>query len=161
MAHPKRPSLKERDLRGFKYFKLLMPLLKRLRRIGTARDKAGNRVVFFDNYVSLLLLYFFNPIVSSLRGLQQASDLEKVQRVLGVRRASLGSLSEAGCVFSAQPLRAIVQELAQRAWPLQRGREAEALHNLCAVDGTILTALAKMAWALWKTKHHAVKMHLH
>ena len=161
MARPKRPALKERDLRGFKYFKLLMPLLKRLHRIGTARDKAGHRELFFDGYVSLLLLYFFNPIVTGLRGLQQATGLNKVQRVLGIGRTSLGSLSEASSVFTAHSLRAIVQELAQYALPLQRGREAEALHNLCAVDGTILTALPKMTWALWKKKHHAVKMHLH
>ena len=42
------------------------------------------------------------------------------------------------------------------------GREAEALRGLTAVDGTLLTALPKMAWALWvDDEHRAVKMHLH
>ncbi len=46
--------------------------------------------------------------------MQQASGLAKVQKLLGVRRTSLGSLSEATGVFAAEPLRAIVQELAKR-----------------------------------------------
>jgi hypothetical protein len=162
MARTKLPALTERDLKGFKYFQLLLPLLERLQAVGTARDKAGNRQLFFDQYAALLLLYFFNPIVTSLRGLQQATDLGKVQRLLGVGRTSLGSLSEASGVFAAEPLREIVQELAGRALPLYHGVEAEALRNLCAVDGTILQALPKMAWALWQDdEHHAVKLHLH
>jgi hypothetical protein len=80
MARTKRPPLKGRDLKGFKYFKLLVPLLEKLHPVGTARDKAGNRRLFFDQYTALLLLYFFNPIVVSLRALQQATKLGKVQR---------------------------------------------------------------------------------
>jgi hypothetical protein len=49
----------------------------------------------------LLLLFLFNPIVTSLRGVQQASELKKVQKKLGCQRASLGSLSEATSVFDA------------------------------------------------------------
>jgi len=137
-------------------------LLERLQNAGTARDKAGNRQLFFDQYTSLLLLYFFSPVITSLRGLQQACDLDKVQRLLGVRHASLGSLSEASTVFDAQLLRNIVQELAQRALPLEHGRDATALRGLTAVDGTILSALPRMTWALWQDpEHHAVKVHLH
>src|SRR5262245_11077527 len=162
MARPKRPAVRERDLKGFKYFKMLLPLLERLEGVGTARDKAGNRQLFFDQYAALLLLYFFNPVVTSLRALRQATNLDKVQRLLGVRRTSLGSLSEASGVFAPEALRAVVQELAGRAQPLYHGAEAEALRNLCAVDGTILQALPKMAWALWTDdEHHAVKLHLH
>jgi hypothetical protein len=162
MARRKRPAVTERDLQGFKYFKLLLPLLERIQDVGTARDRAGNRQLFFDQYAALLLLYFFNPILTSLRGLRQATDLGKVQRLLGVQRTSLGSLSEASGVFAAEPLRALVQELAGRALPLYHGVEAQALRNLCAVDGTVLQALPKMAWALWRDdEHRAVKLHLH
>ena len=43
-----------------------------------------------------------------------------------------------------------------------RGREAEALRGLTAVDGALLTALPKMVWALWvDDEHRAVKMHRH
>ncbi len=162
MAQPRRRAVCARDLQGFKYFRLLVPLLERLRDVGTRRDRAGNRQLFFDQYVGLLLLYFFNPVLTSLRGIQQASGLDKVQKLLGVRRTSLGSLSEATGVFAAEPLRHILQELAGRAVPLHHGREAEALRGLTAVDGTLLRALPRMAWALWMDdRHRAAKLHLH
>src|SRR5215471_18019786 len=159
--HPRAP-VREADLQGFKYFRLLQPLLERLHGIGTMRDKAGNRQLFFDQYAALVLLYFFNPIVTSLRALQQTSDLNKVQKLLGVGRQSLGSLSEATGVFEAAPLRQIVQELAERALPLEKGQQAEALRGLIAVDGSVLPALPKMLWALWRDDdHRAAKLHLH
>lgn len=162
MAAPPRPEIRERDLTGFKYFRPIRALLSRLHEVGTARDRAGNRELFFDQYASLLLLYFFNPIITSLRGLQQASSLAKVQATLGVGRSSLGSLSEATSVFPAAYLRQIVQELAKQALPLEHGRDAEALRGLTAVDGTLLPALPRMLWALWQdSEHHAAKMHLH
>jgi Transposase DDE domain len=162
MARTKRPPLKERDLKGFKYFQAILPLLDRLSEVGTARDKAGNRDLFFDQYAALILMYFFNPVVTSLRGLREATELDKVQRLLGVKRVSMGSLSEATGVFSAEPLREILCELAERALPLHHGLEATALRDLCAVDGSVLQALPKMAWALWMDDtHRAVKLHLH
>jgi Transposase DDE domain len=162
MAGKRRAPISERDLKGFKYFERLDPLLQRLHHIGTQSDKAGNRLLFYDQYVSLVLLYFFNPVVTSLRALQQASGLDKVQKLLGVRRTSLGSLSESAAgAFDAEPLRAIVRELAEKALPLQSGREAEALRGLTAVDGSILPALPRMAWALWNgDRQRAAKIHL-
>src|SRR5690349_19806884 len=73
MAAQKRKAVRERDLQGFKYFRLLGPLLEGLHDQATARDRAGNRRLHFDQLVSLLLLYFFSPVLTSLRGLQQAS----------------------------------------------------------------------------------------
>ena len=80
---------------GLEYFDTLVPLLARLKDIGTQRDRAGNRQLFYDQYVCLLLLYFFSPTITSLRALQQASTLEAVQRRLGIRATSLGSFSRA------------------------------------------------------------------
>jgi hypothetical protein len=162
MAQKRRPEVRARDLQGFKYFRLLTPLLERLRDVGTTRDHAGNRQLFYDQYSALLLFYFFNPVLTSLRAIQQASALDKVQKLLGVRRTSLGSLSEASGVFAAEPLRRIVHELAEQTLPLQHGRDAEALRGLTAVDGTVLRALPHMAWALWTDEQHrAAKLHLH
>jgi IS4 transposase len=162
MPKQRRADVTAKDLQGFKYFRTLLPLLERLHNVGTARDRAGNRQLFYDHYAALLLLYFFNPVLTSLRSLQQASALDKVQKLLGVRRSSFGSLSEATEVFTAEALREIVRELADRALPLQHGRDAEALRGLTAVDGSVLQALPQMAWALWTDEHHrAVKLHLH
>src|SRR5690349_21470535 len=69
---------------GFKYFRLVGTLLQALHDAGTERDRAGNRQLFYDQYASLLLLYFFNPVVTSLRGLQQTTTLATVQERLGI-----------------------------------------------------------------------------
>ena len=161
MARKKRSNLKEEDLQGFKYFKILGPLLESLHEVGTQRDKAQNRQLFFDQYGALLLLYFFNPILTSLRGIQQASHLGKVQKKLGCRGTSLGSLNEAANVFDAQHLEEIIAELAARIPRQTLTRDQQALKNLTAVDGSLLPALSKMAWALWlDEEHRAAKMHV-
>ena len=162
MARKPRPPLATGQLQGFKYFTLLGPLLERLRPVGTARDRAGNRDFFFDQYVSLLLLYFFSPALTSLRGLQQATGLDTVQKLLGCRRVALGSLSDASRVFDPEPLHAVIAELAQRVAPAPLPRDRESLRHLTAVDGSLLPALPRMAWALWRDdRHRAAKLHLH
>jgi hypothetical protein len=141
---------------------LLQPLLKQLHDAGTERDRAGNRKLFYDKYASMLLLYFFNPVLTSLRGIQKASGFRKVQRELGVTTTSLGSLSEAARVFDAQLLKSIIRELSDQLVPLQKGAEAQALKQLTAVDGSLLPALPKMAWALWNADdNRAARLHLH
>src|SRR5271155_1727633 len=162
MAAHRRTPIRDKDLKGLKYFKVLAPLLDRLHDDASARDRAGNRRLFYDQYACLLLLFFFNPIVKSLRGIQQASTLDKVQRLLGCQRVSRGSLSEASRVFDPELLHALIGDLAAQALPVVHGKEAEALRGLTAVDGCLLPALPKMAWALWlDPQHRAAKMHVH
>ena len=162
MAAKRRPPIQDKDLQGLKYFKLLGPLLDRLHDDATARDHAGNRRLFYDQYACLLLLFFFNPIVQSLRGIQQASQLDKVQRLFGCHRVSRGALSEASRVFDPELLHALIGDVAVQTLPLVHGKEAEALRGLTAVDGSLLPALPKMAWAFWlDPQHHAAKMHVH
>jgi hypothetical protein len=161
MARKRRDKLKEEDLQGFKYFQILRPLLESLHEVGTQRDRAENRQLHFDQYCALLLLYFFNPVLSSLRGIQQASQLDKVQKKLGCRSTSLGSLSEAAGVFDAQRLEEVIAELAACIPQQTLTRDQQALRNLTAVDGSLLPALPRMAWALWlDDKHRAAKMHV-
>lgn len=157
----RRENIQADDVQGMKFLRVLNPLLERLHDHATQRDKASNRKLFFDQYASLLLLYFFSPAVTSLRAIQQTSDLKKVRKTLGCSRSSLGSLSEASRVFDPELLRNILGELAQQAMPIVQGKEAEALAQLTAVDGSLLPALPKMAWALWQDEdHRAAKMHL-
>ena len=162
MAAKRKPPVVAKNVQGLKYFKQLQPLLARLHEVGTASDHAGNRQFFFDDYAALIMLFFFNPTLGSLRALQQASGLDKVQKKLGCPRVSLGSLSAAARDFDAAALTAIVGELAEQAVPLAKGKDAEVLRGLTAVDGSLLPALPKMAWALWvDTEHRAAKLHLH
>lgn len=164
MAGPKRDKIKEHQLEGFKYFKILSSMLETLHSAACARDRAHNRTLHMDQYVTLLLMYMFNPICSSLRALQEASDLAKVQRALKVPRAALGSLSEAARVFDSELLIDIIGELAAQLRPIQRDAKLSDFGQIITlVDGSWLSAIAKTTWALFRKDdtHKAVKAHVH
>lgn len=154
----KRDPIPESALRGFKYFKVLSLILQRLH----SEKDHHNRRLHFDQYITLFLFYFFNPIVTSLRAIKQVSELKKVQEVLGVKRTSLGSLSEASFVFDSQLIRPIIQQMAEQSIPLETDPKLKAIEKqLVAVDGCLLPALPKMLWALWlDDEHRAAKLHL-
>jgi hypothetical protein len=118
MAMAARPKITDDQLQGFKYFKKFLPLLDRLHDQATGRDTAHNRTLHLDQYIALQLVFFFNPIVTSMRGLVQASELRKVRKELGVCPTSLGSFSEAGSVFDAEQLKPIMAELGAQLKPL-------------------------------------------
>lgn len=145
-----------------KVFNQMRKMLAHLHTAGTERDSAGNRKLFYDEYVMLLLLYFYNPTLTSLRGLQECTNWERVRKALGIQRTSMGSLSESVRVFDPELLRPIIQELAGQALPQTKGHEAEALRGLTAVDGSVFSGVARMAWAMWKSAAETgVKLHLH
>jgi hypothetical protein len=165
MAGKRGEKITERQVGGLKYFDKLAPLLERLHEDGCARDRAGNRKLHYDQYCMLILLYLFNPVVTSLRGLQQAAELAKVQKKLGCSRAALGSLSEAASVFDPERLKEIVAELGAELKPLGRDpRLRDVPGVLTSVDGTLIAALPKLMQASFlkrSTGSGLVKWRLH
>lgn len=160
-------KIQESDIQHLKFFKPLLKILGRLRACGTERDQAGNRKLHYDQYCCLVLLYLFNPIVCSLRGIQQASELKKVQRLLKCPRASLGSLSESVRVFDPELLKPIVEELYDQLSPLENN-EAISKHLkqlITLVDGTRLKAMTRVTEAMWLSKsgdeNHSWRLHTH
>lgn len=158
-------KIQERDIAGLKYFDQLAPLLERLHQAGCERDRAGNRELHYDQYCMLVLLYLFNPIVTSLRGIQQASELKNVQRKLQCPRTSLGSFSEASRVFDPKLLKEIVAELGEQLQPLARDKRlSEIRQTITLVDGTLISALPQIMEASWRkdnTGSGMVKWRLH
>lgn len=158
-------KIRERDIEHLSFFKPLMKILGRLRDCGIERDRAGNRKLHYDQYCCLVLLYLFNPIVSSLRAIQQASELKKVQRILKCPRASLGSLSESVDVFSPELLSEIVHELYEQLAPIENDASiSKAVKQLVTlVDGTRINAMARVTQAMWLSKsgdeHHSWHLH--
>jgi hypothetical protein len=164
VARKRRADVRSSDITALKYFEKLKPLLERLHDDACARDKAGNRGLHYDEYCLLILLFLFNPIVSSLRSLQQASALAKVQKRLDCERSSLGSLSEAASVFDPQRLKEIIAELSAELQPLVRDRRLQEVPQLTAVDGSLLEALPRMMQAALlkqQTGKGLVKWRLH
>lgn len=155
-----RGPIRREDIQGIKYFKLIGNLLESL------HDHADcpNRRLHYDQLGALVILYFFNPVLTSLRSIQQASALRNVQRKLGVRRTSLGSLSESSRVFDPALLKEIVEELAGSAVAEDAPQRPVGLTgelDVIAVDGSLIAGLPRMAWALWlDEEHRAAKLHL-
>src|SRR5690348_1286111 len=146
-----------------KYLDSVLPLLERLRDVGCARDRAGNRELKMPQYVATVVLAFFNPTLASLRGLQQASGLNRVKRKVGGGRLSLGALSEAGRVFDPAQMEGILQELlAQLPGAPPDAHLSELRHRLTAVDGTLLRALPQITQACYATRRdQGWKLHTH
>ena len=61
--------MRSEQLEGFKYFKVLSGMLQTLHDAACTRDRA----LHMDQYVTLLLMYMFNPVCSSLRAVQKGS----------------------------------------------------------------------------------------
>jgi hypothetical protein len=164
MAGKKRDKVRSEQLQGFKYVKVLARMLEDLHGAACQRDRAHNRILHMDQYIMLLLMYMFNPVCTSLRALQEASELKKVQRLLGVSRSSLGSLSEAARVFDSQLLVGVIGQLADKLAPMRHdSRLSDIAQIITLVDGSWLPALASMTWACFRHdgEHRAAKLHLH
>lgn len=141
------------SVEGVKYLKRAFRLFDRLAEAGTERDISGNRTLLFSHYAGLVLVGLFNPTLQSLRGLSQISELRKVQKVTGGKRASLGSLSESVRIFDPALMEPIIQELVSRLPSKMRGTPAadlpeELARRLVAVDGSVLKALPQIAAAV-------------
>lgn len=162
--HDAAAKIQEKDVRGLKYFDQLAPLLERLHDVGCQRDRAGNRTLHYDQYCMLILLFFFNPIVKSIRGLQQASELKNVQKKIGCPRTSLGSLSESVTVFDPERLKEIIAELGGQLEPLGRDPRLKDIRDtVTLVDGTLLSILPHLTEASLKPTVNSglVKWRLH
>jgi hypothetical protein len=118
MSRKKRERTQKEDLEGVKFFKPLARMLDRLHETACARDRADNRILHMDQYVSLLLLFMFSPLCKSLRALQEASQLKNVQRKLGVPRDAIVRL---GCAKNRykipQPVRIVQIECREHRKP--------------------------------------------
>lgn len=142
-------KIKPSDLKDLKKLGHIARLLEPLHRIGADRDKANNRSLHMDEYCLLVLMWMFNPVIDSLRGMQQASQLDVVRRRLGVGRASLGSLSESVTVFDPEPLAAIAAELGDKLPDRTPEKFNRVGKRITAVDGSVFKVLAQVGQLAW------------
>lgn len=154
----------------FKKLRKVAALLSFLHDSGCGRDRAGSRELHFDDYVLLVLLWMFNPIIDSMRTLLRVASLPQVQKRLGVKRCSPGSFSESCRVFEPALLKRVVEQLAGELHPVGRQSMFKDLPGiLTLVDGTALRTLRSVVEAMWlpathggeEHRTHAWKLHLH
>jgi hypothetical protein len=152
MAASTSNQVEERDIQGLKHFSKIRKLLKSLHEMGCDRDRANNRNVHMDEYCLGVLLYMFNPTITSLRGIQQASELRNVQKKLGIKRASLGALSESVSVFDPEPLKQIAVDLAAKVPGQSSDDFSQVKQTITAVDGSVVDTLGRIAELAWVPK---------
>jgi hypothetical protein len=133
MAGQTKRAIGDQDVQGLKCLRKISPLLSRLRKVGTERDRAGNRLLFMDHSCALILMALFSPMIRSLRDPQRACALDKVRKRLRVSRASMGSLSASVAIFDPAQLKEIAAEL---SWtPNAKGKHLFGLPAAHALRG--------------------------
>jgi hypothetical protein len=131
----------------------VLPLLDRLHDVGTERDSAGNRRLHYDQYVKLALVCLSTPLIDSVAMLQRAAEMPRVARKLGTTGFSRASFSEAPAVFDPSMLQEVIRELVGELRPLPQDPRLSDLHHLLTlVDGTLLSALPKLAETYYRRK---------
>jgi len=160
MPAARQPTLKADDIKYVKHLRVVMDMLQPLH----DPQAHGNRKFFMDHYVVLLLLHFFNPMLGSLRALQQATTLGEVQTRLGIPRMSLSAMSVAAAqVFDPALLEPILQQVNRQLGRLPRdARLGQLPGRLMATDGSFLRCLPRMVWALFRrqSERRGVQLHL-
>lgn len=65
----RKKQIREEDIQGFKYLESFFKTLNSLHDVKSNH----NRELHYDQYIALILLYFFTPVITSLRALQQVT----------------------------------------------------------------------------------------
>ena len=142
---------------GSKHVKMLE------RVVGSLRDESaehGNRQLFLDDVFIVYLLAYFNPVVRTLRTMEDLSETPQAQKHLSIRKICKSTLSDFNKLVEPRRLQPIVDALRERldrrmaGDRVKEGDLASLLEQTVAVDGTFLPAMADVAWAVANSNNH-------
>jgi hypothetical protein len=161
----KKYQVKLEELQGFK-------LIKKFRKILQSSTKGysphpseldSRRKLTGNDYFSLFLFTYLNPVIGGMQGLCEATKLDKIQENVSSNYVSRGSFSEAQAIFNPQLLLSVIQTLSKQFQPTFGDKRIQQVcKELVAVDGTLIRALPRMTWALWQDpSNRSAKLHLH
>jgi hypothetical protein len=148
-------KIRGEDLFGSKYIRSLEKHLATLR----AAHAHPNRTLFFDDVLIAYLLAFFSPAVGSLRTIEDASQTPTMQQSIRVPRICRSTLSDANKVFDPALLELIIEDLRGRVPNLRREDPQLAVltQQILAVDGSLFSVSADVAWALQRRSANGKK----
>ena len=158
------PAVTEAQLSNWKLLEVfqrrLQPLLDKAPPTPTEQDP--RRKLLPADYFSMLLFGLLNPALQTTRALCAATAWQRMQAEVCGRTVSMGSFSEMQHLVDPELLAGLLRSCAAEAQPVFGEERVRAyVLELIAVDGTLLPALPRMAWALWQdSKHRAGKLHL-
>ena len=116
----------------------------------------GNRTLHLDQLFLGLLLSFFDPMTRSLRLIEGKNNFGGR---LDLSRLARSTTADALAVFDPACLKPVIEELRQRV-PHLGGADTDLAgitRRIIAADGTYLTTLADVAWALKHTKRNGLR----
>jgi hypothetical protein len=161
----KREPISEDQLQNWnlleEFRRRVLPLLKA--KVTTATERDVRRTLFAEDYFCSYLFAMLNPVVTSLRALCHVSHCQKM-RAVSAAPISRAAFSEGQHLFGPEILEKVVRQLAAENQGRGQGGDArvrQALSALSAVDGTVLRAVPRMAWAPAGGPGKAIRLHLH
>ncbi|MFM8734981.1 MAG: hypothetical protein ACKOC8_07310 [Pirellulales bacterium] len=104
MSEATKREMRDPDVQGVKCLRKIRPLLSRLRKVGTERDRAGERRLFMDHSCALILMSLFSPAIESLRDLQRScAGAATASRARGVRCCAVDCWLSEGLPVPREP----------------------------------------------------------
>jgi hypothetical protein len=147
-----RGKVTRKDLSQLDHLSVLQGYLHRLRSVYVH----PNRVLFFDDVVTVYVLAFFNPTLRSLRCIEDASRVEQVNRNLDVDAVCKSTLSDANALFDPEHLGGLIQDLRRHLPNLHQvdGQLDQLLKQIEIFDGSFFRVASDVAWAVQGNNQH-------
>lgn len=148
----KKGKIKPEQVTGQTYLTLIQAYLGRLRSVYVHH----NRVLFYDDVVTMYLVAFFNPVLRSLRCIEDASQLPGVNQHLSVDAVCKSTLSEANALFDPCHLEGLIADLRRHLPNLRQtdGKLDHLLKQIQIFDGSFFRTAADVAWAVQSNNQH-------
>jgi hypothetical protein len=153
MAQAKRPVIRETPVN--------VPSL--VRHVQTLRQhwqkhvppEHGNVSLREEDVLIVMLCGFFDPLVRSLRTIEQLAQVPSVKQHLQAAQVPKSTLSDALARFRVEHLRPLIEELRQEVPQLQRMDPdlEQVAQKIVAGDGSLFRLAGEVAWALQRRKN--------
>jgi len=150
-GRPKRgPAPKLAALTGRKHLQSVLQLRRKLRKA----HAHPNRTLFYDDVLTALLLAFFNPVMRSLRMIEDFSQCPLVQDELEVDRICKSTLSDTQRILDPSLLEPLIESLQAQIPHLQKtdGPLGRLLRRMRLVDGSFFALAGDVQWAFRRGK---------
>jgi hypothetical protein len=142
-------KLTEKDLKNWGLLQVFEEAVERIFRKAALHPTFSHpaRALSYQPYLSMFLFGLFNPVVESMRGLCGLTQLKRVQEEVCRGTVSAASFSEMQHLLDPDLLRQVFGEVVKQTAGNPKA-DVRLVHlNLIAQDGSLWSALPRMAWA--------------
>jgi hypothetical protein len=166
VGRPKQPKVSSTDVDVFNIAREVQSLRQHWQE--RVPPEHGNVSLQEEDVLIAMLAGFFDPMVRSLRTIEQLAQVPLVKQHLSVQSVPKSTLSDALARFRVEHLRPLLQNLQKQVPQLaKRDPDLSCLtQKIVAGDGSLFRLAGEVAWALQRKKNKAgaidsqVKLHL-